>query len=134
VIDAVVAWSRGEQFGLSFKIEPLTKAQTKRTNERFSLDCQVLVRRQNRREQRIDGIDVSVAGCALSYVDAPRLGELIWIKLPGLEAIPAKIEWAQDFRCGASFERRIHPAVFDLMLTRIPEIRKRPAIWERLQT
>jgi hypothetical protein len=37
----------------------------------------------------------------------------IWLKLPGLEALQARIAWVRKQHAGCEFVRPLHPAVFD---------------------
>lgn len=39
-------------------------------------------------------------------------GDQVWLKLPGLEALPAKVAWELDFMIGCKFDVALHPAVF----------------------
>lgn len=119
--EATVRWTRGDTAGLRFESSVPSSSKTPRQSERHAVDCPVMVRRQGRRSQIIDASDVSLHGCSLRFTDAPRVGEIIWVKLAHLEALETEVRWVTDFTCGASFRRPLHPAVFDLVLVRLGE-------------
>lgn len=53
------------------------------------------------------------------FVDRPDVGEHVWVKFDGLEAIEATVCWIAGFKAGLKYTKPIHPAVFDLLLTRV---------------
>ncbi|GAA4011767.1 hypothetical protein GCM10022280_06840 [Sphingomonas swuensis] len=116
-IDATVRWRSGQNVGLAFDGAD-ERPHWPRKAVRHAAAMSVLVRRQGRRSQWIDATDVSEAGCCLSFVDAPRVGDLLWVQLPGLEAIETEVRWVEGHRAGTVFRREIHPAVFELLLAR----------------
>jgi hypothetical protein len=132
LIEACVRWRRGESIGLSFMVEQPRPALWPRKAERFRFDCPVMVRRQGRRSQLIDAQDISTHGCCLRFTDAPQSGETMWVRLPGVESIEAETRWTRGFSSGVNFKTQIHPAVFDLILSRL-EAADNPPIWSRLK-
>jgi hypothetical protein len=52
-------------------------------------------------------------------IEQPREGELMLIKFDGLEALEAEACWVDGPRAGLRFGKSIHPAVFELLLTRL---------------
>lgn len=114
-IDAVVRWRRGDDVGLSF--DPIDdKKVIARQADRARVEASVLVRRQYRRSQWLDAHDISPLGCCLNFVDVPRQDDLLWIQLPGLEALQGRVRWVEGHRAGLHFEKPIHPAVYSLLL------------------
>jgi uncharacterized protein YuzE len=63
--------------------------------------------------------DLSLEGCKVEFVDRPRLDETVWIKIDGLERLPGTICWVEGNVAGVEFERPLHPAVLDNLLTRL---------------
>jgi hypothetical protein len=55
--------------------------------------------------------DLSVGGCGIEHGNHLEAGTRVWIKLPGLESLPARIAWAVDGRAGLAFDNPLHPAV-----------------------
>jgi hypothetical protein len=121
-IDAVVRWTRGASAGLSFLPDgdrsEAAKVTIPREAERLRTRLNILVRRQGRRGQWIDGHDISPLGCRLEFVDAPRPNDRLWVQLPGLEAIEARVRWVDGNQAGILFANPIHPAVYELLLDR----------------
>ena len=55
--------------------------------------------------------DLSVGGCGITTELMLAPGARVWIRLPGLESVPARVAWAEDGRAGLSFDHPFHPAV-----------------------
>lgn len=117
--DVTVRWVRGDLVGLQFCAASHEKPQRQRQSPRHPVASHVIVRRSGRQGQRIDAADISLHGCSLKFTDAPREGDWLWIKLPGLESIEAQVQWTRDFTCGVQFKTPLHPAVFDMLLVRL---------------
>ena len=43
-------------------------------------------------------------------------GDDIWLKLPGLESLHARVVWMRGHLLGAQFVRPLHPAVLDMVV------------------
>lgn len=43
-------------------------------------------------------------------------GSDIWLKLPGLESLHARVVWMRGHLLGAQFVRPLHPAVLDMVV------------------
>jgi hypothetical protein len=117
-IEATVRWADERGFGLEFaslEAEPACKRQ----GERTSICVPVVIRRQGRTKQWMDASDLSAHGCCVEVVDAPRVGDTLWVQLPGVEPIEAEARWVEGARLGLAFKRPIHPAVFDLLVSRL---------------
>ena len=44
---------------------------------------------------------------------------MIWITLPGLESLQARVCWVNEWTAGAEFVRPLHQAVFDMIAERM---------------
>ncbi|GAA4034352.1 hypothetical protein GCM10022281_13070 [Sphingomonas rosea] len=117
LIEAAVRWWRGDEFGMTFAVTG-EDTQTPRQVERLQTRLSVAVRRAGRRSQWIEAHDISPHGCCLEFVEMPRVGDLLFVQLPGLEAIEARVRWVEGYRAGVEFARPVHPAVFDLLQER----------------
>jgi hypothetical protein len=93
--------------------------QRPRKAARIAIDAEVAMRRTGQPHYRVSVYDISPHGCKLEFVERPRLDERIWVKFEGLEALQALVCWFEGFTAGVEFERAIHPAVFDLLLSRL---------------
>jgi PilZ domain len=58
-------------------------------------------------------VDLSTHGCGIEVSGHCEPGSRVWLKLPGLEAWPSRIVWAEGNRAGLSFDRPLHEAVVD---------------------
>lgn len=64
--------------------------------------------------------DLSVAGCRVELVESAELGEPLIARFPQLEPIVAELRWADGATGGLEFTRRMHPAVLDALVSRLP--------------
>lgn len=117
-IPATVQWHNGEGIGLSFASEPPEKSQKPRKGERVPIKTELVVRHAGRRPRVLDVSDLSRFGCCLFFDDLPRKDEWLWVALPGLAPVEARIRWVEERRAGVEFVHPIHEAVFDLLLLR----------------
>ncbi|HEX6660533.1 MAG TPA: PilZ domain-containing protein [Sphingomicrobium sp.] len=119
-IDAVVRWCRGSKAGLSFvPMEPEARAYAPRQSERIALAADVRLRRVGRSTFRVNVTDLSPEGCKVLLVERPSKGERVLVKFDGLEVLEANVCWVEDFTAGLSFEKPMHPAVFELLIERL---------------
>ena len=63
-------------------------------------------------------LDLSTHGFRASTHLDLQLGADVWLKLPGLEAMHAKVAWSNSHFVGCSFERPLHPAVLQMVVRR----------------
>lgn len=71
---------------------------TCRTQGGFKIEVQVL--------------DLSQVACMIDCrAWSPKPGECIWVKMEGLEALPASVIWLEDGLAGLAFETMLHEAV-----------------------
>jgi hypothetical protein len=57
--------------------------------------------------------DLSISGFRTEWPYNLRVGDLIWLKLPGFEAMPSIVAWNANFQVGCRFQAPLHPAVFE---------------------
>ena len=55
--------------------------------------------------------DLSVHGFRTEWHYHLRRGDRVWLKLDGIEALPALVAWEKGFTIGCTFETPLHPAV-----------------------
>lgn len=119
-IDVAVAWAEGGMAGLRFsKPTEAARARSPREAERLNLVAEISLRRPGRPSFQVRVCDISTHGCRCEFVDRPGEGEQLLVKFEGLEALAAVTRWVDPPLTGLKFERPIHPAVFDLLLTRL---------------
>jgi hypothetical protein len=118
-IDATVRWSSGRKAGLVFKPDKSAKKRQPRVAERISVAAEVMLRRLGRINYRVRLFDLSPKGCKVELIERPLEGEHVMVKFEGFEAMDAEVCWVDDFIAGLRFEKAFHPAVFDLVVTRL---------------
>jgi hypothetical protein len=62
-------------------------------------------------------LDLSTHGFRASTHLDLQIGSDVWLKLPGLEALHAKVAWANAHFVGCKFERPLHPAVLQMVVS-----------------
>ena len=119
-IEAEVRWAKEGMAGLAFlPAAEETRLHVPRKNERVRVTAEVQLRRPGLTNFRVRIFDVSPAGCRIEFVDRPRANDRVWVKFDGLETLDAAVCWVDGFMAGVSFLKQLHPAVFDMLLTRL---------------
>jgi len=93
--------------------------QDPRRSARIGLSAEIRLRRAGQNNYRVKILDVSVDGCKAEFVERPELDERVWVKFEGLESLEAIVCWVRGFEVGLEFESAIHPAVFDVLVSRL---------------
>ena len=61
-------------------------------------------------------LDLSTHGFrASTHLDLQK-GSDVWLKLPGLEALHARVAWMSGYLVGCAFVRPLHPAVLQMVV------------------
>jgi len=68
---------------------------------------------------RVRIYDLSPEGCKAEFVERPSIGEQLWVKFDGIEALEAKVRWIVGAKAGLKFARPLHAAVFDLLIAKL---------------
>lgn len=63
--------------------------------------------------------DLSPEGCRIGSRLGLDRGELVWVRLPSLESLPARVRWAGELESGVEFDRPMHVAVYDMIAGRL---------------
>jgi hypothetical protein len=95
------------------------RASVPRRSERRAISAKVLYRRSTVRMAGVT-LDLSRHGVRLAAMERMRIGEVLWITLPGLPPRRATVKWADRFDIGCEFDDALHPAVFDRIFTSEP--------------
>jgi len=90
-----------------------------RRAERVPLRADVDFRRTGDHRWRVNILDFSPEGCRVELPDRVVPDEVIWISLPGLETLQAKVCWVKDWVAGVEFAKPLHTAVFEMMYERM---------------
>ena len=87
--------------------------QTPRRAQRVGMSAEVSIRRAGLHGFRVRVFDASRSGCKIEFVERPSVGERVWVKFDGLEAIEATVRWVDGHYGGVEFERPLYQAVFE---------------------
>lgn len=118
--EAVVRWAANGKAGLAFTSQHHNgRAQVHRGYERVQVDAEVALRRAGKLHFRVRLYDLCPNGCKAEFIDRPEVGEQVWIKFDGMQAMEAHVRWIVGSRAGIKFARPIYAAVFDMLLARL---------------
>jgi hypothetical protein len=90
-------------------------AGRERRSERRRLGVRIKYRRRIVR-LAAQTIDLSCHGLRLSGMERFKVGDTVWITLPGLEPKRASVVWAERFQAGCEFSEPLHPAVLEAVV------------------
>ena len=62
--------------------------------------------------------DISIAGFSATALTRLPVDSLVWLTLPGLESLPARVAWWADSRVGCGFVNLLNPIVLDHAVSR----------------
>ncbi|WP_242139111.1 PilZ domain-containing protein [Sphingomonas sp. TREG-RG-20F-R18-01] len=89
----------------------------RRIGDRVAITVGITLRERNWKAQPAGLLEVSRTGCRVDNLTITP-GSTVWVKLPGLEPIEAKVSWSRAWQCGIRFDQPLHPAVFDHLVAR----------------
>ena len=117
-IPGTVRWHNAYGIGVCFTpVEP-DRIEHPRKVARVPLQTELVVRQAGRRARVLEVSDFSRFGCCLTFEDAQFEGEWVWVSLPGLAPVQARVRWTESRKAGVEFVQPVHEAVFDLLLVR----------------
>jgi hypothetical protein len=118
-VNADVRWIAGRMAGVRFEtIKDSPKQYWPRRSERIEIHAQVVLRRRSHLPYQVPLLDFSTHGCKVEYVERPEVGELVRLKVEGLEALEAEVCWVEPPVAGIRFLGPIHSAVFAMLVER----------------
>lgn len=93
-----------------------TGLENGRKAERTGVEIGAGLRQRGASGVTVQILDLSTHGFrASTHLDLQQ-GADVWLKLPGLEALHAKVAWSNTHYIGCAFERPLHPAVLQMMV------------------
>jgi hypothetical protein len=102
------------------KVKPENTSDDPRRSARVVLDVEVVLKRRVGKDAfRVSVQDLSQHGCKLELVDPPAVEEHVWVRIEGLEPLQARICWVEGFTLGVEFQKDLHPAVFDHLVSKL---------------
>ena len=87
-----------------------------RKAERTSVEMGAGLRQRGASGVTVRILDLSTHGFRASTHLDLQIGSDVWLKLPGLEAMHAKVAWTSAHYIGCSFDRPLHPAVLQMVV------------------
>lgn len=88
----------------------LTEGEELRRSRRRVVNFAAMLDTEGRSAHPVQVLDLSAQGFRLSVQHEVEEGSSLLIKLPGTEALRARIVWARDGQVGCEFEEDLHPA------------------------
>ena len=97
----------------------LDDSEVPRRAERVLLRADIDFRRSGEHRYRVNILDFSREGCRIELPERVKLGETVWISLPGLETLQARVCWVKGWDAGVEFETPLYPSVFEMVRDRM---------------
>lgn len=74
------------------------------------------LRRRGGKASDVTMVDMSAIGFRAETASIFHVDTQVWLKLPGLDAILARVAWTSNMHIGCEFLQPLHIAVFDRMV------------------
>ena len=87
--------------------------------ERHELLSEVTVRRIGGFNFDVEVSNISTGGCQVEMLEESEVGDTVIARFPQLEPLGSRICWTDGRKVGIEFFNRIHPAVLDLVVSRL---------------
>jgi hypothetical protein len=71
------------------------------------------LRQSGSKKVSVDLMDISTNGFRIEIYGALPEGSRVWLTLPGLESICARVAWRRGDQAGCEFTTPLHPAVLE---------------------
>ena len=119
-IPAEIRWFNDGCAGLDFTMSiKAGRKQAPRRTVRVPVSAEVSLRARGRNTYRVAIFDLSTDGCQVELVERPGVGDRMSVKFDNLDVLEADVCWVEGHRAGLMFQKRMHPAVLDLLLLRL---------------
>jgi hypothetical protein len=103
---------------VELKGELATTPNNGRKAERTHVEMGAGLRQRGASGVSVSILDLSTHGFRASTHLELQPGADVWLKLPGLEALHARVAWMDGHLVGCAFARPLHPAVLQMMVRR----------------
>ena len=103
--------------GLNARLD-FVSAEGGRKAERQPVDLDAGLRQSGASGVSVELLDLSTDGFRASTHLHLAPGTHVWLKLPGLEPLDAKVAWSDRHFVGCSFVTPLHPAVLEMVARR----------------
>ncbi len=95
--------------------QPLIQNEDDRRADRQPFAAVIQFRSGSRRAD-VKVTDISALGARIAGVYLVRPDDQIFLKLPMIEPIPARVAWVEEFEFGCEFARPLSAAVLDAII------------------
>jgi hypothetical protein len=89
-----------------------------RNAERVPVQATPSLRRSGYNKIAVNLLDLSTSGFKIETFGGIPVGVPVWITLPGLSALEAKVVWSRWDQVGAEFINPLHSAILDAVVRR----------------
>lgn len=96
--------------------ELVTTAPAPRKAERAHCEIGAGLRQRGASGVSVQILDLSTHGFRASTHLSLETGADVWLKLPGLEPLHARVAWMRGYLVGCAFDRPLHPAVLQMVV------------------
>ncbi len=104
---------------LSIQVPASESAETQRQSARIPVTFDAGLRpRGGYSAVSVRILDLSTHGFRIESALDLATGMDVWLRLPGLEPSHARVAWVDGYVAGCAFERPLHPAVLDMIVSR----------------
>lgn len=91
-------------------------ARRPRRSQRVTVEMGAGLRQRGASGVSVQVTDLSIDGFrAATHLELAQ-GTDVWLRLPSLEPIHARVMWSEGYHIGCAFERPLHPAVLDMLV------------------
>ncbi len=101
-----------------------TNPEGKREAGRTAVGMRTGFRKRGYENARADLLDISAKGFKVDTALAPGVGNVVWLRLPGIEPKVAQVKWVDGFIAGCEFHAPMHTAVLDRLLDQLELARR----------
>lgn len=98
---------------------PANGEAERRRSVRVATSSEVLIRRVGAFNFSVPLSDISIGGCRVEMLEPTEPGDALVARLPQLQPLGSCVRWSEGTTAGVEFVTAIHPAVFDMLLTRL---------------
>ena len=85
---------------------------------RIAVGFGAALRRQGMMRKPVKLVDLSAHGFCTEVDDPLPVGTMLWLTLPGLAPLQARLAWRRGFRVGCQFSVPLHPSVLQSIVSR----------------
>jgi hypothetical protein len=88
-------------------------SQEGRRADRLDVTIMAGLREHGATKFEVKVLDLSTSGFRCETSFTLSVGTRVWLTIPGLNGLEARVAWRDGYRYGCAFIQQLHPAVFD---------------------